>query len=54
MNEQPKIIFADDSKAVTFENLQPNVIFANEAKIIRFDIVNAIGIFDYTFDDTFE
>lgn len=54
MNEQPKIIFADDSKVMTFGNLQPSVTFANEAEILRFDIVNAIGIFDYTFDDTFE
>lgn len=49
MNEQPKIIFEDDSKTLTFENLQPIVIFANEAEILRFDIVTGNNGFTYTF-----
>lgn len=54
MSEIAKIVFEDDFKKLTFEDLQPKVIFANEFKKLVFDTINPIGIFDYTFDDTFE
>lgn len=52
MNE--KVVFEDAFKKVVFADENPKVVFGDEFKKLIFDVVNAIGIFDYTFDDTFE
>lgn len=57
MSEQPKVIFADEGKKHTFEDLQPKVIFADESRrlISRklvLDIIEVRGSYnlDYNFD----
>ena len=57
MSDQPKLIFADESKKLKFEDLSAKLIFADESKKLVFDItIEAIvaGIFDLSFDSTFE
>ncbi len=53
MSEIPKIVFENDSKELIFENSNPKIVFANEFNKLKFDIVNTPGIFDDTFDNTF-
>lgn len=49
MNE--KVVFEDDFKKLTFEDLQPKVVFADEFEKHEFD--EPEGIFDFTFNATF-
>lgn len=44
MSEFAKLIFADESKKLIFEDLQPKLIFADEFKKLIFD-VEEIGDF---------
>lgn len=50
MNE--KVVFEDDFKKLTFEDLQPKVVFANEFKKLVFDVINLAGSYnlDYNLD----
>ena len=50
MNE--KVVFADEFEKVVFEDAHPKVIFGDESKKHTFD--EPEGIFDFTFDATFE
>ena len=52
MSEIAKVVFEDDLKKLTFEDLQPKVIFANEFKKLVFDVVNLAGSYnlDYNLD----
>jgi len=43
MSETPKLVFANESAKLVFEDLQPKLVFANEAKKLIFDITQPSG-----------
>ena len=53
MSDQPKLIFADESKKLKFADLSAKLIFGDESKKLIFDITlpEAIG-YPYTYPFT--
>ena len=47
-----KLVFENDFKELVFEDLQPQLVFENDFKKLAFN--EQEGIFDFTFDATFE
>ncbi len=44
MSDQPKLIFADESKKLKFEDLSAKLIFADESKKLIFDITQVTEV----------
>ena len=45
MSDQPKLIFADESKKLKFEDLSAKLIFGDESKKLIFDItIEAVSV----------